>query len=70
MRYSVNYCGACFVGDDEGVNTHYFSNLRDALELLESVINLGVDEYAYLKDEEYQCSMYWDAKTREFYWEA
>ena len=70
MRYSVNYCGARFVSDSDGVNTHHFSNLRDAVELLGDIINLGIDMYAYLKDEEYQCTMYWDAEAKEFYWEG
>jgi hypothetical protein len=34
------------------------------------IVQSGADVHAYLKDEEYQCSMYWDEKEREFYWEG
>ena len=68
MRYSVNYRGAFFVGDNEGVNTVGFDRFDEARSLLWDVIQCGCDENAYMKDEEYQCSLYRDRDTKEFYW--
>ena len=68
MRYSVNYTGALFVNDKEGVNTFYTNQFEEAMSLLRYIINYGIDMMAYLKDEEYQCSLYWDEKEKEFYW--
>lgn len=68
MRYSVNYTGQFFVDDKEGVNTHYFVLFEAARDLLYALISSGFTD-AYLKDEEYQCSMYWDSDTEEFYWD-
>ena len=69
MRYSVNYFSPFFVDDREGVNTHYFSLFETARDLLYDVVCAGLTD-AYLKDEEYQCSLYWDKETNEFYWEG
>ena len=68
MRYSVNYTGALFTGDKEGVNTFYADDFDTAMSLLRYIINYEIDMFAYLKDEEYQCSLYWDEKEKEFYW--
>lgn len=68
MRYSVNYTGALFSDDKEGVNTFYTDDFDAAVSLLRDVINYGIDMMAYLKDEEYQCSLYWDEREKEFYW--
>lgn len=69
MRYSVNYFSPYFVTDREGVNTHYFSTYEAARDLLYGVVQAGFVD-AYLKDEEYQCSLHWDEKEKEFYWDA
>lgn len=69
MRYSVNYFSPYFVTDREGVNTHYFSTYEAARDLLYGVVQAGLAD-AYLKDEEYQCSLHWDSKAEEFYWEG
>lgn len=68
MRYSVNYTGVLFTDDKEGVNTFYTDRFEEAMSLLRDIINYGIDMMAYLKDEEYQCSLYWDEKEKEFYW--
>ena len=69
MRYSVNYTGALFVDDKDGVNTFYTDRFEEAVALLRDiVVNYEIDKFAYLKDEEYQCSLYWDEKEKEFYW--
>ena len=68
MRYSVNYNGALFTDDKEGVNTFYTNSFEDACTLLRDIIAYKIDLSAYLKDEEYQCSLYWDEKEGEFYW--
>ena len=68
MRYSVNYTGALFTDDKGGVNTYYTNRFEDAMSLLRDIINYGIDMMAYLEDEEYQCSLYWDEKEKEFYW--
>lgn len=68
MRYSVNYTGVLFIDDKEGVNTFYTDRFKEAMSLLRDIINYGIDMMAYLKDEEYQCSLYWDEKEKEFYW--
>ena len=70
MRYSINYSGAFFVGDNENYNTHYYDCFKKARNDLYALIAAGVDEHAYLKDEEYQCSLHWDDKAQEFYWEG
>jgi hypothetical protein len=69
MRYSVNYFSPFFVDDHEGVNTHYFSLFEAARDLLYTLVQNGFED-AYLKDEVYQCSLYWDKVTGEFYWEG
>jgi hypothetical protein len=69
MRYSVNYFSPFFVDDKEGVNTHYFVVFEAARDLLYALVQSGLED-AYLKDEEYQCSLHWDNKEKEFYWEA
>lgn len=68
MRYSVNYFSPYFVTDREGVNTHYFSTYEAARDLLYGVVQAGFVD-AYLKDEEYQCSLRWDSDAEEFYWD-
>jgi hypothetical protein len=69
MRYSVNYTGALFTDDKDGVNTFYTDRFEEAVALLRDiVVNYEIDKFAYLKDEEYQCSLYWDEKEKEFYW--
>ena len=69
MRYSVNYTGALFTDDKDGVNTFYTDRFEEAVALLRDiVVNYEIDKFAYLKDEEYQCSFYWDEKEKEFYW--
>ena len=68
MRYSVNYTGALFAWDKNGVNTFYTDDFDAAVSLLRDVINYRIDMFAYLKDEEYQCSLYWDEREKEFYW--
>lgn len=68
MRYTVNYCGAFFVTDSDDFNCRGYSRYEDAYNLLRDIIECKVDEYAYLKDEECQCSLYWDKETKEFYW--
>ena len=68
MRYSVNYTGALFIDDKNGVNTFYTDDFDRAMSLLRDIINYGIDKFAYLKDEEYQCSLYWDEREKEFYW--
>ena len=69
MRYSVNYFSPFFVTDRDGVNTHYFSTYEAARDLLYEVVQAGFVD-AYLKDEEYQCSLHWDNDAEEFYWEG
>ena len=68
MRYSVNYTGAFFTDDKEGVNTFYTDSFADAIALLSDILNYRIDMFAYLKDEEYQCSLHWDENEKEFYW--
>ena len=68
MRYSVNYTGALFTDDKDGVNTFYTDRFEEAIALLGDIISYKIDLNAYLKDEEYQCSLYWDDKEKEFYW--
>lgn len=69
MRYSVNYFSPFFTTDREGVNTHYFVSFEAARDLLYDVVRAGLTD-AYLKDEEYQCSLHWDGDAKEFYWEG
>ena len=68
MRYSVNYKGALSIDDSEGYNTFYTDSFERAMNLLRDIIYYKIDMNAYLKDEEYQCSLYWDEKEKEFYW--
>ena len=68
MRESVNYAGARFIDDKEGVNTFYTDCFEHAMNLLRDIIRYKIDMFAYLKDEEYQCSLYWDEQENEFYW--
>lgn len=70
MRYTVNYCGAVFTDDNEGFNCFETNSLQRAKEILYHIVQSGADIHAYLKDEDYQCSMYWDEKEKEFYWEG
>ncbi len=70
MKYTVNYRGQFFSTDSCEYNTYETNNFREAMELLGDIINLGIDYSAYIKDEEYQCSMHWDRKEKEFYWEG
>ena len=70
MRYTVNYCGAVFTDDNEGFNCFETNDLQRAKEILYHIVQSGADVRAYLKDEEYQCSMHWDEKDKEFYWDA
>ena len=70
MRYTVNYSGAVFTDDGEGFNCFETNDLQRAKEILYHIIQSGADVYAYLKDEEYQCSMHWDEKEKEFCWYA
>lgn len=68
MRYSVNYCGVFFREDKEGFNCREFSSFDEAYNLLWDLIWTGADMNAYIRDEEYQCSLYWDKDAKEFYW--
>jgi hypothetical protein len=68
MRYSVNYTGALFIDDNEGFNCFETDNFDEAMCILRAIIDHRVDKMAYLKDEEYQCSLYWDDATHEYYW--
>jgi hypothetical protein len=70
MRYSVNYEGRFFIDDTDRYNTQYFSRFEAARNFLWDIIQSGIDDIAYLKDEEYQCTLHWDSETKEFYWEA
>lgn len=69
MRWTVNYTGARFFDDIDGVNTHEFKTFCAAFEMLYDLAQNGFKD-AYLKDEEYQCSLYYDHLTNEFYWEC
>lgn len=69
MRYTVNYFGAVFTDDSEGFNCFETNSFRQAKEVLYHIAQSGADVNAYLKDEDYQCSMRWDDKEKEFYWE-
>lgn len=70
MRYTVNYCGAVFTDDKDGYNCFETNSLREAKELLYHIVQSGADVHAYIKDEDYQCSLHWDEKEREFYWDC
>ena len=51
MRYSVNYTGALFTDDKDGVNTFYTGRFEEAVALLRDiVVNYEIDKFAYLKD--------------------
>ena len=52
MRYTVKYFGAFFTDDNDKYNTYETNRFEDA----------------YLKDEEYQCSMHWNKREQEYYW--
>lgn len=69
MRYTVNYCGAFYINDSDKFNIHEFDCFKDAYDLLMDLIHCGVDENAYIKDEEYECCFRWDKKHNEFYWD-
>ena len=68
MRYTVNYCGAVFVDDIDGFNCFETNDFYRAKEILYHIVLNGGDIHAYLRDEEYQCSLYWDEEERKFYW--
>jgi hypothetical protein len=40
---------------------------EDAVDMLKTLVSCGFED-AYLKDEEYQCSMHWDKREQEYYW--
>ena len=68
MRYTVNYCGAVFTDDANGFNCFETNDFQQAKELLYHIVQNRADMHAYLKDEEYQCSLRWDEEEKEFYW--
>lgn len=69
MGFTVNYSGSFFCGDNEGFNSHWYASFKEANSLLHDLIECGVDENAYLEDEEYHCCLHWDKKDKEFYWD-
>ena len=68
MRYSVNYTGALFICDKDSFNCFETDQFEEAIFLLRDIINYGIDFNAYIRDEEYQVSLYWDNTEKEFYW--
>ena len=70
MGFTVNYSGSFFCTDKEDFNSHWFASFKEANSLLHDLIECGVDENAYLEDEEYHCTLHWDKKDKEFYWDA
>ena len=67
MRYTVNYFGAFFTDDNDKYNTYETNRFEDAVDMLKTLVFCGFED-AYLKDEEYQCSMHWDKREQEYYW--
>ena len=67
MKYTVNYFGAFFTYDSDTYNTYETNRLEDAVDMLKTLVRCGFED-AYLKDEEYQCTMYWDKTAKEYYW--
>ena len=68
MRYTVNYCGHFFLDDNDNFNCHEYASFMYARNILWDIIQSGIDEHAYLKDEEYDCCLHWDPKEKDFYW--
>ena len=66
MRYTINYCGAVFINYSDGFNCFETNNFQQAKEILYHIVQNGADIHAYLKDEDYQCSMYWNEKEKNF----
>ena len=69
MRFTVNYSGALFTDDNKSFNTHWTDSFEEAARLLYQLRDCGFND-AYLKDEEYQCTLRWDAREKEFVWEG
>ena len=67
MRYSVNYFGVFFTYDNYEYNTYETNCFEDAVDMLKTLVTCGFED-AYLKDEDYQCTMYWDKHEEEYYW--
>ena len=67
MRYTVNYEGAFFTDDNDKYNTYETNRFEDAVDMLKTLVSCGFED-AYLKDEEYQCALYWDKVAKELYW--
>lgn len=69
MRYTVNYAGAFWTGDSESFNSHGTNSLPEATGWLRTLLQAGFKE-AYVKDEEYGCTLTWNEDEKSLMWNA
>ena len=69
MRYTVNYFGAFFTGDNDTYNVYETNSWDKAQELFYALFYAGLED-TYIKDEEYQCTFRFDPRDNDFVWEA
>ena len=69
MRYTVNYSGAFFTGDNDGWNCYETNSWEKARELFYTLFYAGLED-TYIKDEEYQCTFQFDPRDNDFVWEG
>ena len=68
MRYTVNYSGAFFTDDNDTYNTYETNSWDKARELFYTLYYAGFED-VYIKDEEYQCTFWFDKRVGEFVWD-
>lgn len=69
MRYTVNYFGAFFTGDNDTYNVYETNSWEKARELFYTLFYAGLED-TYIKDEEYQCTFRFDPRDNDFVWEG
>ena len=69
MRYTVNYSGAFFTGDNDTFNVFETNSFDKARELFYTLFYAGFED-VYIKDEEYQCTFRYDKRDNDFVWEG
>ena len=69
MRYTVNYSGAFFTGDNDGWNCYETNSWEKVRELFYTLFYAGITD-VYIKDEEYQCTFQYDERDKDFVWEG
>ena len=69
MRYSISYFGAYYTGDDEGFNCHFYNSWDVARAEQLGLWGAGKRDVV-LKDEDYDCSLSWNAQSNDWEWDC